>query len=423
MRLSIISFTNRGMELSLRIKNSLRTSFSQKEAIRVNKDYMVCDREASNDNIEFFIRNNKSQNGGLEDQIWNQEYDEVLLYTKHKYDMSQNDTETFPEKEYCEWLAENTLFKSIAYVQESLGEWTQKQFQQHHALIFIGACGIAVRAIAPYVQDKLKDSPVVVIDEGGSFVIPILSGHYGGANELAKKIACNIGATAVITTATDVNGLFAVDVFAKNNNLNIKNRDGIEKVSSKILAGEMVTISCVTQSEEIRLEIPNELTWKRYVPDKKVSILISPYRIDDMMADLQLCPKAFVIGIGCRRGKTFEELEAFVTKQLQNSGILWESVNAISSIDRKKDEVGIIELAKHHNLPFYTYDAEALNQMEGSFLSSSFVESQVGVDNVCERSALVCSGEGAVMKLKKTIENGMTVAIAEKRWSVRFDEA
>ena len=121
---------------------------------------------------------------------------------------------------------------------QSLEAWVRDCFAWHLPILFIGACGIAVRAIAPHVQDKLSDSAVLVMDEKGEFVIPILSGHAGGANAIARKISARTGARPVITTATDVEGLFSVDVFAVQNGLRIWNREGIRKVSSKLLAGE-----------------------------------------------------------------------------------------------------------------------------------------------------------------------------------------
>lgn len=116
---------------------------------------------------------------------------------------------------------------------QSLSEWTKEQFAAKNAIVFIGACGIAVRLIAPFVTDKLTDSPVVVLDEAGTFVIPLLSGHMGGANELAGEIAALIGAVPVITTATDVNQTFSVDVFAKNADLPFATEMGLQKSQAK----------------------------------------------------------------------------------------------------------------------------------------------------------------------------------------------
>ena len=133
-------------------------------------------------------------------------------------------------------------YEATAYYKKPLYEWTEKQFTRKNAIIFVGAAGIAVRAIAPWVKDKLSDPPVLVVDELGQYVIPILSGHIGGANELAKEVSQMINATPVITTATDINMKFAIDVFAKKNNFVIANREGIAAVSSKQLSGEMITL-------------------------------------------------------------------------------------------------------------------------------------------------------------------------------------
>ena len=120
-------------------------------------------------------------------------------------------------------------------VEQPLAEWTRgKQFAAGNALLFIGACGISVRSIAPHVKDKLSDVPVLVADEAGQSVIPLLAGHYGGANRLAGELS-EPGATAVLTTATDVNGLFAVDVFVASNRLAVAGHDGIARVSAGLL--------------------------------------------------------------------------------------------------------------------------------------------------------------------------------------------
>ena len=198
----------------------------------------------------------------------------------------------------------------------SLFEWTSKQFKQSCAILFIGSCGIAVRAVAPCLKDKLTDVPVLVMDEAGQFVIPIVSGHYGGANKLAELIAEELGATAVITTATDINQLFAVDVFARKNQLAISNKSAIKQISSAILAKEQVTIFIEGSYEG---NIPEELTLlnkKAAIEKGTASIVISPYKERALRAVLQLCPKILYIGIGCRRGKSFQELESAMLKHI-----------------------------------------------------------------------------------------------------------
>jgi len=296
------------------------------------------------------------------------------------------------------------------YVEESLSRWAGERFREHSALLFIGACGIAVRAIAPSVRDKLEDSPVLVMDEAGRFIIPLLSGHFGGANGLAERIAEKTGAVPVVTTATDVNGLFAADVFARRNRLAVCNRSGIATVSSALLAGKPVTMAVAGSCTG---SWPKELTPAPYPVNGRASVIVSPFAADAEKADLQLCPRACVLGIGCRRGKSFPEIEEAVEKQMKKAGLRRESLAAVASVDRKKDE---------HGLPFLTFSADRLKAVGGGFASSAFVEEQMGVDNVCERAAMAACGEDGKLLVRKYAENGITVAIAQKKWSVSFDE-
>ena len=271
----------------------------------------------------------------------------------------------------------------------SLSDWTRQQFAEKNAIVVIGACGIAVRMIAPFVSDKLSDSPVVVADEAGTFVIPLLSGHMGGANELAEQIAGQIGGIPVITTATDVNHTFSVDLFAKKCGLSIYNREGIAKVSAKILDGK--------------------------TPD----IVISSEKTDLEQGVLGLQPREYILGIGCRRGKSFEELDAFIQKWLDHAGIEKRLVRAAASIDLKKEEAGILAFCEKHAIPFYTYTKEELMDLGGDFTASAFVKETTGVDCVCERSAILAGGSAELL-LKKRAANGVTVALALKDWSVDF---
>ena len=118
-----------------------------------------------------------------------------------------------------------------------LADWAAEQFAHADALIFVGAVGIAVRAIAPHCRNKAVDPAVVVLDECGHFAVPILSGHLGGANDLARALAAVCGAVPVITTATDANGVFAVDAWARHQNCAVLEPGRIKRVSSRLLAG------------------------------------------------------------------------------------------------------------------------------------------------------------------------------------------
>ena len=296
---------------------------------------------------------------------------------------------------------------------EGVRNWTKEQFFCNHALIFIGACGIAVRAISPFVKDKLTDSAVIVIDEKGRFVIPILSGHVGGANEISQYLANILDAQAVITTATDINDKFAVDVFAGRNKLKILNRDGIVKISSKVLHGERIRISMEECCEG--KECPEEVEIVEYPPKEKVDVAISKDEKILEKAVLKLRPSEYVLGIGCKEGKKEDELERFIEKRLEEQNLTWDDLAYITSIDRKKNEKGIVDLCLHKKIEYRTFSAEELKKIEGKFHASDFVKQTVGVDNVCERSALAgCKGKGELI-LEKQMENGKTLAIAKRK--------
>ena len=293
---------------------------------------------------------------------------------------------------------------------EELGEFVEEGFRKRQALLFIGACGIAVRLIAPFVKDKLTDSPVVVMDEKGKFVIPILSGHIGGANNLARKVAKMCGGECVITTETDLEQRFAVDLFAKEEGFRIINREGIAKVSSKVLRENEVTL-CVEPGIKIDgTKLPKEVRCVVFPPKEDVDIMISQRETCGYAASIYLVPKKIVVGVGCKKGKTFEELLQFTREAIAEK--TWDNVKAIASIDLKKDEMGLIELANYYRVPFLTFTKEQLKAVEGDFSGSTFVESITGVDNVCERAALCALGENGYLIEKKKAEKGITIAIA-----------
>lgn len=318
-------------------------------------------------------------------------------------------------------LTEAVKRDSITYVPQSISEWAGEQMQEKNGLLFIGACGIAVRAIAPHIIDKLHDSPVLVMDEESQFVIPLLSGHVGGANEMARLLASKMQLTPVITTATDVNQKFAVDLFAKKNGLEIVNKDGIAKISSKVLNGKEITIAIEHGHWNTEEKLPEQIRIVEYPPKEPVDVAIVTEK-RNFKAKLFLMPKEYVIGIGCRRGKEEEKLLAWIQKNVEKIGITIEQVFAFSSIDRKKDEEGLLAISHKERIPFLTYSAEELECVKGSFQESEFVEKTVGVSNVCERAALVACGEEGNLVYGKHAEDGMTIAIAKRKWSVSFDE-
>lgn len=311
--------------------------------------------------------------------------------------------------------------KEVRFVEQRIGEWAKEQMKEKHTLLFIGACGIAVRAIAPYVTDKLCDSPVLVMDERGAYIIPILSGHIGGANEIAMQIAFSMDAIPVITTATDINGKFAVDLFAKRNGLYIVNKDGIGKVSAKALLGKEIIVSIEQGHLDKKAKKPKEIHIVSYPPKQLVDLVITAEK-RNFDALINLKPKEYVIGMGCKRGKEAEKIEGLILKTIKEIGISKDQIFALASIDRKKKEEGLAVWSRKAGIPFFTFTAKQLQEVEGHFLGSEFVKQQVGVDNVCERAALKACGKFGTLIYKKYAEDGMTIAIAKRKWSIVFDE-
>ncbi len=288
------------------------------------------------------------------------------------------------------------------------------------ALVFIGAAGIAVRTVAPYLKSKLTDPAVLVMDVCGRYVIPVLSGHYGGANQLAREFARLIGAEPVITTATDLHGIFAVDVFAKQNGCYIAEPEYIKKISAAVLRGERIGIS---SEFPVAGEMPPGLQWaavRQKAEAPKIGFHIGYQKIHPFFTTLHLMPKDIVVGIGCRKGKSKKELREFLSALSCRYHFPLQCIAALASIDRKAREQGILELAEELRVPFLVYSAEQLGQAAGDFTASEFVARQMGVDNVCERSAAAAAGSGAVWICKKQVREGMTLAAVRKKVQLLF---
>lgn len=309
---------------------------------------------------------------------------------------------------------------------ESLKEWCLRCFEEWEALVFVGACGIAVRTIAPFLQDKTKDPAVLVMDEAGRYVISLVSGHLGGANRLALKIAESLGAEPVITTATDVNGKFAVDVFAKDNQLAISSMKAAKEISAAVLRGSRVYLFC---HGKIKGKVPEELTlWEEEeLPAGKEGALIwiSPFLPPESGKGfsgpvLHLIPQVLSVGIGCRKGKSRAEIRETVLEAASQAEVSCRAFLQAASIDLKKEEAGILEFCEEEGLLYKTYSSGELSGIEGEFSSSSFVKGITGTDNVCERAALASAGEGGRLLLKKYAKNGVTAAFAVREWSVDF---
>ena len=315
---------------------------------------------------------------------------------------------------------------NFVQVEGPVSDWAKERMRKGIPMLFIGATGIAVRAIAPFLRDKLTDPPVLVMDEKGEHIIPILSGHVGGANALARYLASVSEAEAVITTATDLEEKFRVDVFAKKNHLAILNREQIAGVSARLLAGKKITCSvdkALRPGEDFRF--PDQIIFTEGALPEAVDVWIGQRNpgeaLEKPRTGLILSPRVYLLGIGCKKGKSCRQIEAEADRQLAEWGIGYEDVYAVSSIDLKKEEPGLVEFCLEKRLPFLTFSAAQLSQTEGEFTGSGFVKQQTGVDNVCERAAVAGGGQGCKLVRKKAACNGITMALAKRKWGLDWN--
>lgn len=307
------------------------------------------------------------------------------------------------------WLTERYAEQNVlCYF--SLSQWVGECFSQKKDIIFVSATGIAVRSIAPFLQDKLADPAILSVDEDGRFVVSLVSGHVGGANALARRVARLLDAQAVVSTATDVNGIFAVDEWAAKNGMKIHNRQAAKHISSRLLDGQEVTIRC---------DFPHSAFPDGFVEGEPADLVITAHPQEEYPSEtFVLNPPILTLGVGCRKGLPPEQLSNVVDEFLREFHLSPDSFFALASIELKKDDEGIQLLSKRMNIPCYFYTAEELNRVEGAFSPSSFVHSITGTDNVCERSAVLTS-DGTLL-IKKRKYSGITLAVAQKNFYADF---
>lgn len=288
-------------------------------------------------------------------------------------------------------------------------------FYEYDAIIAIMASGILIRTIAPLIESKVTDPAVLNIDDNGNYVISTLSGHLGGANELAHKISNLIGATPVITTSTDVNNKLGIDVLAKDLYLSIDDTKEILYFNKAILEGREISFT-VNPNKNF------EYLFK-YLNDNTLEINLSIYysskiNTDEIHVSLDeheiiLKERKIVVGIGCRRGKECEKIYEGFKKSINDLNILPSRVNMLASAEIKKDEKGILELSEKLNIPVKFVEIDKLKLFESKDVKKSeFVYSKFGIYGVCEPSALIMAGFDSELIYKKTSYDGVTISIA-----------
>ena len=334
----------------------------------------------------------------------------VFAYSRQGCRTARRVMAQFAGNDLCGYTMERFGEPGFLPIPKPAGDFYGAIFRNADAMIFVGSAGIAVREIAPHVKSKATDPAVLSVDELGRFVIPLLSGHIGGANAFAGMLAGALGATPVITTATDINQRFSVDAWAAGNGLVIHDLCRAKAVSAAILEGEVPLHS----DYPVATKLPGGVVVGDSGP---VGICISVYRKEPFAQTLRLIPPILHLGIGCRKGMDAGSIREAVDEVLDRCNIDRRAVKSVASIDLKAEEQGLLQFCAERKLPVSFYTAGELNAVPGDFTPSDFVRSVTGVDNVCERAALIGAEQ---LIVRKTPRNGVTVAVAAEHWEVHF---
>lgn len=335
----------------------------------------------------------------------------LISITKNGTAISEKIAFSLKNKHQCVQYAFEKYSNENTSAFTSLSRIVSDIFNEYDALVFICACGIAVRTIAPHISSKLTDPAVIAVDEQGKFAVSLLSGHIGKANALTLKIADILKAVPVITTATDIGKKFSPDSFAAANKLHICEMERAKEIAAAVLNNEKIGL---------RSEYPVENLPKCFAENSDIGIKISENLSGDpFKKTLHLVPKNIVLGIGCRRSTDMKVLENFILENLEKNNIrLWQ-ISSINTIDLKKDEDAILRFSGKYNIPLKFFPTEQLMAVPGDFSRSEFVMKTTGADNVCERSA--CA-DGGRLFAPKCAGNGMTIAAARLPVHIDFEK-
>lgn len=303
-----------------------------------------------------------------------------------------------------------------------LKEQVARAWEGAEGLIFIMASGIVVRLLAPLLRHKALDPAVLVLDARGQFVVSLLSGHLGRANDLAREVAAVLGATPVITTATDALGKTAVETWAGRLGLKVANPEGLVKINGALIREEPIRIYSEWPPEALGGQDwePGQTTWRPLAelpraPAGTATVAITVSRWGAPGADLELVVPTLVVGIGCRRGAGKDTLRRALEEVFGPRKWPLAAIQKLASVTLKRDEDGLWKLARELKVPVEFYEPEELQEVLDAMpelQQSSYVKEKIGVGAVCEPAAVLGSRWGKLL-VRKQKYRGVTVAVAQ----------
>jgi cobalt-precorrin 5A hydrolase len=293
-----------------------------------------------------------------------------------------------------------------------LADAVDRWFATFSGHVFVMATGIVVRSIAGHLEHKTRDPAVVVCDEAGRFAISLLSGHVGGANRLARQVAAITGGQPVITTASDVNGVAAIDVIAVDHALAIENPAAIKTVNMALVTGNPIRVH--DPYDRVVPHLPQDQVRPCGPGDfdaDGAGVFVDHIHLDLPPHVLVLRPRSLVAGVGCNRGTDATEIRGLLERTFAENRLTLSSLRAIATVDLKADEPGLLTLAENLAIPLRTFTRDRLGQADPVPTPSTIVEKHIGVPSVCEAAALLATHRGRLIVPKQKTRN-VTVAVA-----------
>ncbi|WP_291256851.1 cobalt-precorrin 5A hydrolase [Fusobacterium sp.] len=284
---------------------------------------------------------------------------------------------------------------------ENFTDELTKKFNNYDGHIFIMATGIVIRKISCLIKSKDIDPAVLVIDEGGNFVISLLSGHIGGANELTYKVANTFSLLPIITTSSDVTGKIAIDTLSQKLNCEMESLTKAKDLTSLIV-----------DNKKVEILLPNNVKIGENTNSSGVVIASNKKNIDIM----RIYPKNLIVGVGCRRGTPKEEIFKALDEVMKKHNLAYESIKKVATVDIKADELGLLSLVEELQKELAIISREEIKEVEQRFKGSEFVKKQIGVSCVSEPCALLASNGNGDFLEQKYIYNGITISIYEEKF-------
>lgn len=350
----------------------------------------------------------------------------IVAITKHGVELARNLQMKFQQSDLfymSKFEKGDEQRRDISLFEGNVRLLLPSLFQSYQGIIMIVSLGAVVRMIAPLLKDKKTDPAVVVIDDKGEHVISVLSGHLGGANELTREVAVLLGAIPVITTASDVQKTIPVDMFGSRFGWVWDSAEKLTPVSASVVNEEHVAVIQETGEKDWwHYDRPLPETIKVYstiveaLQAKPNAALVVTHRNlkESEQAILEngilYRPKVIVLGLGCNRGTSMEEIDQVIQSTLDELQFSIKSVKAICSIDLKKDEEGLLAVSQKYNWNFVCYSAEELNRISIEDPSVT-VYKFTGTYGVSEPAARLYSGAETLSLIKKKSGN-VTISVA-----------